>query len=253
MPILSDPRQNVSRVVAPLSRWLKGAIAGVTVLSASLVTTACGVTPSPSRSTPSSGRSGPGAIASQPAPRTSTSPITKREDALKVLTGLRIAPERSMKGYDRNRFPHWTDHDGGCSTRDLVLKRDGAQVRTTADCKITSGRWYSPYEGKTFNSPKDIDIDHVVPLANAWRSGADSWSDQQRSEFANDLVRPQLIAVSATTNRTKGDKDPSEWQPPNRESWCWYAQRWVIVKKHWRLTITTAEKAELTTMLRECR
>jgi hypothetical protein len=249
MPMRSDPRQHVSHAVAPLTRWVRGATVAASALAATVALAACGVPSLPGRSTPDPS----GAAASQPAPRAAASGLVPRETALKSLSDLTVAPARSMKGYDRDRFPHWTEHSDGCSTRDLVLKRDGRKVKSTPDCKITSGSWHSPYEDKTFDSPRDIDIDHVVPLANAWRSGADSWSDARRSEFANDLIRPQLIAVSASTNRGKGDKDPSEWQPPNRDSWCWYAQRWVVVKSHWRLTITTAEESRLSAMLRGCR
>ena len=82
----------------------------------------------------------------------------------------------------------------------------------------------------------------MVPLANAWRTGAADWTDAQRSDFANDLTRPQLLAVSLSTNRSKGDQDPSEWKPPRRSYWCVYAQRWVAVKDYWKLRVTAAEK-----------
>ena len=70
----------------------------------------------------------------------------------------------------------------------------------------------------------------MVPLANAWRSGAGKWTEEQRTEFANDLTRPQLMAVSAASNRSKGDQDPSQWKPPQKDYWCEYAQRWIAVK-----------------------
>jgi hypothetical protein len=92
----------------------------------------------------------------------------------------------------------------------------------------------------------------MVPLANAWRSGAASWTTDQRSDFANDLDDPQLIAVSATSNRSKGDQDPSKWKPPAASSWCQYAQDWIAVKTKWKLTVNTAEKSALTDMLEKC-
>jgi hypothetical protein len=70
----------------------------------------------------------------------------------------------------------------------------------------------------------DARIDHVVPLAEAWRSGAAAWNADQRERFANDLVDPQLIAVSASSNRSKGDQDPAEWKPPRRVTWCLYSR-----------------------------
>lgn len=157
-----------------------------------------------------------------------------------------------MKGYSRDRFPHWASQGDGCDTRDLVLERDGTNVRVTDACKITSGRWTSPYDGKTFTVPQQLDIDHMVPLANAWRSGADAWDDPKRGTFANDLARPQLLAVSTATNRAKGDQDPSLWLPPDRGYWCQYAERWIAVKGYWRLTVTSREKSKLLEILGGC-
>jgi hypothetical protein len=157
-----------------------------------------------------------------------------------------------MRGYSREKFPHWNSQGGGCDTRDVVLKRDGQNVRATAKCKITSGTWYSPYDDKTYTEPLQLDIDHMVPLAAAWRSGAADWSDDKRSAFANDLERPQLIAVSATTNRAKGDQDPSLWRPPNQRFWCRYAADWVTVKTYWQLTVTEPERTKLGEMLATC-
>ena len=92
----------------------------------------------------------------------------------------------------------------------------------------------------------------MVPLANAWRSGAKNWTDNQREQFANDLTRPQLLAVDASDNRAKGDQDPAQWKPPNQAFWCAYATNWITVKAHWQLTVTTAEKAALRGMLGTC-
>ena len=127
------------------------------------------------------------------------------------------------------------------------------RVQATKTCKITKGSWYSAYDGKTYTDPDLIDIDHMVPLADAWRSGADTWTDDQRTEFANDLTRPQLLAVSRATNRSKGDQDPSQWKPANRDYWCEYASRWIAVKSYWKLTVTSSEKSSLREMLGRCR
>ncbi|MFF5174151.1 HNH endonuclease family protein [Micromonospora sp. NPDC000089] len=167
------------------------------------------------------------------------------------LAELTVASARSMKGYSRDRFPHWRDTGKNCDVRDSVLQRDGKDIRLSG-CNVVAGRWSSVYDGKTFTDPSDVDIDHVVPLANAWRSGADDWDDAKRGNFANDLTRPQLIAVSLTSNRAKGDQDPSQWKPPNRGYWCTYAEHWVTVKHYWRLTVTSAEKAALGDMLKGC-
>lgn len=181
------------------------------------------------------------------------SPAPQASEAGAQLDTLSVAPPQPMAGYSRDRFPHWRKADEYCDVRDVVLKRDGTSVKASKTCKITKGRWVSPYDNKTITDPDLIDIDHMVPLADAWRSGADSWTDAQRTDFANDLDRPQLMAVSRTTNRAKGDQDPSQWKPPNRKYWCDYALRWITVKAYWKLTVTFNEKSALREMLGTCR
>jgi hypothetical protein len=168
------------------------------------------------------------------------------------LSELTVAAPASMSGYSRDRFPHWINQGNDCDTRDVVLKRQGKGVVTGAGCKITSGTWTSPYDGKSYNDPLDLDVDHVVPLAAAWRSGASKWTDEKRTEFANDLTRPQLIAVGASINRSKGDQDPSTWRPPLHSYWCQYAQDWIEVKAFWGLSVTGAEEEALIEMLNTC-
>ncbi|GGL20893.1 hypothetical protein GCM10012284_64490 [Mangrovihabitans endophyticus] len=172
-------------------------------------------------------------------------------DAATALDHLEIAKPGSMKGYSRDKFPHWRSTGENCDVRDSVLKRDGSKVKVSG-CNVVAGTWTSVYDGKTLHSPDDVDIDHVVPLADAWRSGASSWSTDKRSDFANDLDRPQLVAVSSSSNRSKGDQDPSEWKPTEKDNWCEYAQDWITVKDYWKLSVTTAEKSALTDMLETC-
>src|SRR6266511_21416 len=176
-------------------------------------------------------------------------PATARAD----LAALAVAGGQSMGGYSRARFPHWIDQGGGCTTRDLVLKRQGQGVVATATCKITAGTWLSRYDNLTYTDPQKLDVDHVVQLANAWRSGAGGWTDAKRQQFANDLTRPELLAVSISQNRAKGDQDPAQWKPPNHDYWCQYAQDWIAVKRYWALTVTAGEKTALTDMLGTCR
>lgn len=156
-----------------------------------------------------------------------------------------------MTKYSRDRFSHWRKTGTNCDVRDTVLERDGKDLTKTG-CNITGGTWLSVYDGLSLTDPLKVDVDHMVPLANAWRSGADSWTDEKRSDFANDLERPQLRAVSASSNRSKGDQDPSQWKPPAQEFWCQYAQEWISVKAYWNLTVTSAEKDALTAMLGTC-
>lgn len=174
-------------------------------------------------------------------------------EARAQLDALEVAEWGGMDGYSRERFYHWRTVDG-CDARQRVLARDGANIETESgdDCDVVSGEWTSAFDGETVTDPSDLDIDHIVPLANAWRTGADEWDDDRRTEFANDMDTPQLIAVSASSNRAKGDQDPSQWQPPDRDYWCQYAHDWIVVKHHWELSVTDEEAASLSDMLDTC-
>ncbi|MFI6759332.1 HNH endonuclease family protein [Micromonospora sp. NPDC050417] len=188
---------------------------------------------------------GPGGTA---APEPSSTGTGNASSQLEQLT---VAQASSMKGYDRDHFPHWRDAGKNCDVRDTVLQRDGEDIKLSG-CNVVSGRWTSVYDNRTVTDPAGVDIDHMVPLANAWRSGADEWNDAERGDFANDLTRPQLLAVSAASNRSKGDQGPEEWKPPNRDYWCTYAESWVAVKHYWKLTVTPTEKSTLAEMLATC-
>ncbi|GAA2615291.1 HNH endonuclease family protein [Dactylosporangium fulvum] len=178
--------------------------------------------------------------------------IPSKSTAQSRLNALTVAAQGSMSGYSRDLFPHWITISGSCNTRETVLKRDGSSVVTDSSCAATSGRWYSPYDGATWTAASDVDIDHVVPLAEAWRSGASSWTTSRRQSFANDLTRPQLIAVTDNVNQAKGDQDPSTWQPPLSSYRCTYAKMWITVKHYWALTLQSSEKTALQSMLNTC-
>jgi hypothetical protein len=178
--------------------------------------------------------------------------IPSKATAQTWLTALTVATEGSSSGYSRDLFPHWITISGACNTRETVLKRDGTSVVTNSSCAATSGRWYSPYDGATWTAAADVDIDHVVPLAEAWRSGASSWTTTKRQSFANDLTRPQLIAVTDNVNQSKGDQDPSTWQPSVSSYRCTYAKMWIAVKHAWALRLQSAEKTALQSMLNTC-
>src|SRR3569833_822455 len=136
------------------------------------------------------------------------------------LAQLKVAVRGTMDGYSREKFPHWDKVDGACDTREQVLKRDGKDVTTNADCAPKSGTWVSEYDGETWKKASDVDIDHMVPLGQAWVSGAKSWTQERREQFANDLVRPQLHAVTDNLNEQKSDKTPDQWKPPLVSYWC---------------------------------
>jgi hypothetical protein len=168
------------------------------------------------------------------------------------LATLTIAAWTHTTTYARDLFPTWDTISGTCNTRETVLKRDGTDVVVNSACAAISGSWYSPYDGATWTASSDVDIDHMVPLKNAWISGAWAWTTAKRESYANDLTDPQLFAVTDNVNESKGDKSPDSWEPPLSSYYCTYARAWVRVKYVWALTVTSAEETALTSMLATC-
>lgn len=191
------------------------------------------------------------ACGGSPLPKSSAAPGANAGNTKVTLESLKVAEARAMTGYSRDRFPHWRKAGSNCDVRDTVLARDGKDIKKNG-CNVTGGTWMSLYDNVTVTEATKVDVDHMVPLANAWRSGADAWDDDKRGDFANDLERPQLFAVTASSNRSKGDQDPSQWKPPSPTYWCQYAKDWILVKSYWKLTVTKAEKGALTEMLGTC-
>ncbi|MGO4421345.1 HNH endonuclease family protein [Streptomyces sp. NPDC000941] len=187
---------------------------------------------------------GPAAQAALPTP---VSAATART----YLASLTVATE-DRTGYDRDLFPHWITQSGACNTREVVLKRDGTNVQQDSSCAAVSGTWHSVYDNATWTAASDLDIDHLVPLAEAWDSGASGWTTARRQSFANDLTRPQLIAVTDNVNQAKGDKDPAEWLPSVTSYRCTYARAWVQVKYYYGLSVDSAEKSALSSILNGC-
>ena len=156
-------------------------------------------------------------------------------------------------GYSRSLFRHWIDADkNGCNTRyEVLIAEATTKPRVGAKCFLSGGKWKSPYEGKVFTNPTGLDIDHMVPLAEAWRSGAWAWSAGQRMAFANDLDAAEtLVAVTASLNRSKGDRDVANWLPP--KSQCKYIANWISVKWRFDLTVDPIETEFLRTKIIEC-
>ncbi|MEU0966949.1 HNH endonuclease family protein [Streptomyces sp. NPDC005917] len=171
--------------------------------------------------------------------------------ARSYLASLTVATE-NRTGYSRSLFPTWNTISGTCNTREYILKRDGSNVVTDSACAATSGSWYSPYDGATWTAASDVDIDHLVPLAEAWDSGAGKWTTAQRQAFANDITRPQLLAVTDNVNQSKSDQDPATWMPPLTSYRCTYVRAWVQVKYYYNLSVDSAEKSALTSYLSGC-
>lgn len=171
-----------------------------------------------------------------------------------LLAPLQIDDGPDPGGYRRDLFPTWLDLDGnGCDTRDDVLAAESEIPATRSGCNVISGRWVSIYDERVEVDPTRLDIDHLVPLAEAWRSGAAAWTAERRARFANHVDAPDhLIAVTASSNRSKGDRPPNEWRPPAEASWCRYATSWVQIKIEWQLHASTRERDALGTMLETC-
>jgi hypothetical protein len=174
-----------------------------------------------------------------------------RVDPLRLLNSLPVSNEVTS-GYNRELFRHWSDLDSdGCDTREEVLI-DERITGNIVGCKVVNGKWVSQFDGVTTTNASTFDIDHFVPLKEAWDSGAWRWDSSTRERFANDQgYARSLIAVSASSNRSKSDRDPSDWLPS--ENRCLYAKSWVGVKFRWRLSVDGREKTKLRQLLSPCR
>ena len=165
-----------------------------------------------------------------------------------------VIADDQIGGYSRSLFKHWIDVDkNGCNTRYEVLIAEAiVKPKVGAGCYLTGGRWRSAYDGKVFTNPAGLDIDHMVPLAEAWRSGAWAWTAAQRMDFANDLEDSRsLIAVTASLNRSKGDRDVAAWLPTKAQ--CNYISNWIAVKWRFDLTVDPIEGEFLQGKITACK
>lgn len=171
------------------------------------------------------------------------------------LERLKIAEHYSEKSYQRSYFGDgWTEING-CNMRNLVLYRDLVDVKLTDGCNLSEGLLLDPYSGKYINfvrgiTSKDIEIDHVVALSNAWVTGAENMSGEERIIFANDPL--ELLAVSAKTNQEKSDSDAAEWLPPYKPYRCEYVSRQIDVKLKYKLWVTKLEYNAMLGTLNNC-
>jgi hypothetical protein len=177
---------------------------------------------------------------------------TKPKAPAKSIITLVVAPDH-LTGYLRTKFKHWIDADhDGCSTRNEVLIAEAIVKPTVGgNCALYGGRWVSPYDGVAYTDPGDLDIDHLVPLSEAWRSGAWKWTALLRQNYANDLTDPRaLVAVTASANRQKGDQDPSTWMPELDQ--CGYISNWIAIKAKYSLTVDNVEANALAKYVASC-
>ena len=190
-----------------------------------------------------------------PIPATS---VPSTPEASAIILRIKVAElSDDLPRYDRGEWRHWTDEDRDCrDARQEALIAESTVEVTYADgdkCRVQKGHWVGPYTGTEVTDPSDLDIDHMVPLANAHRSGGWSWSSEKKSAYANHLAYPgHLVATTARANRTKGAKGPEEWRPPDEGYWCQYALDWIEIKRAWNLTATEEEFNALREMAGTC-
>jgi hypothetical protein len=189
-----------------------------------------------------------GSLVNAQAANTSYQTVTKAIDSLKV-------EDESRTGYVRTKFKHWTGAGNGCDSRKAVIISE-AIVKPVVEkgCVIKGGEWLSIYDNVKVVEAGKLDVDHFVPLAEAWDSGASAWTPEKREMYANDQTDPRhLIAVTGASNRSKSDRDPAEWMPTNKAYTCEYIANWVSVKVRWSLTVDLKEKSALLANSKGCK
>ena len=199
-----------------------------------------------------------------------------KEASESMLSNLKINNnDKQDVGYSRSEWKHWVPYKGNScwNTREEVLKRDavpgtiklldssknqvtknGCAIGVKSGSSITtegSGKWIDPYSGETFTNSSKLDIDHIIPLSKAARSGGQKWSKEQKQAFANDL--DNLLAVSAKENRSKSDKGPGEYMPSNKKYHCQYAKSYTTIAYKYKLTINKDDSKVLEKTLKACK
>ena len=190
-------------------------------------------------------------------PESANAVTVKKERATAIIETLAVKGRAAKTGYDRSSFSHWRDPDrNGCDARNDILRRDLTNLVIKSDsngCKVLGGVLADPYSGKNIDfvfGASLVDIDHVVALSNAWQTGAFQFTSEIRLQFANDPLN--LLAVSASLNRQKGDGDAATWLPPTKSYRCQYVARQIAVKKKYGLWLTKPEKVAMSTLLAKC-
>jgi Protein of unknown function (DUF1524) len=203
----------------------------------------------------------PDVAAGQGATSGSSAPPAQEGSALAVLGTLSVKGRAPKTGYDRAKFGQaWADVDhNGCDTRNDVLRRDLAPFALrpgTNGCLVLSGTLHDPYTGRTIafvrgaSTSSAVQIDHVVPLSDAWQKGAQQWATSRRTAFANDLLN--LLAVDGPANQAKSDGDAATWLPPGKAYRCPYVARQIAVKAKYGVSVTAAERDALRRILATC-
>ncbi|MFT3900437.1 MAG: HNH endonuclease family protein [Gordonia sp. (in: high G+C Gram-positive bacteria)] len=251
--------------MTPTTTWRAG-LGAVLIWSA---LTGCSVAPAPTESGPAYGgeptvsarpdEAGEVLSSLVPSPSSAAAPFAR---ARALLDGLPVKGKAPRTGYRRSVFGRaWSDDvsvpsgRNGCRTREDVLQRDLTDVVLQGRCKVMSGWLDDPYTGERLHFERGVDvkaiqIDHVVALADAWRTGAQEWTPQRRLEFANDPRNLQTTAGWA--NRRKGSSNAASWLPPNKSFRCTYVGRQIEVKQRYGLWVVAAERDAMRRVLAKC-
>jgi len=253
---MSSPQAALVRPEGHLA-WLRPLRVVPLVLVAMIVVAVLGLVACAPSVPATAARPAPTATSSAP-PRPGSTPTAAQGALVAMIDALPVSSSTPPAKYVRADFgAAWADTDrNGCDTRNDVLARDLLDAQTKPDtrgCVVTSGVLHDPYTGTTLTWTKaggGIDIDHVVPLEQAWAAGAWTWTTERREQFANDL--PELQATVSSTNRAKGDSPIQTWTPPDPTYLCTYTTRWVQTKTTWQLTVTQDEKTRLLHLATNC-
>ncbi len=176
-----------------------------------------------------------------------------------AIQRLVVMEEPPRSGYARELFEHWVDVDGsGCTVRHKVLLADATAIAPLripsgggAPCVVYEGNWELLFDGaRHVGVASEIDVDHVVALAEAWDSGAWAWDAERRRTFANDSLN--LIVADRQVNKDKADLDAGQWAPPDHRARCITAAKMVLTKLRYQLSVDAAERRGLLTMARSC-
>ncbi|MGW6971521.1 HNH endonuclease family protein [Streptomyces sp. NPDC054952] len=192
-------------------------------------------------------------------PATSAHAAEQRPAAVPIgvaVSSLQLATE-DRTGYRRTSFKHWNagaNPSDGCNTRMEVLIAEAVEAPEVGPgCTLTGGVWWSYYDERPVTPAGALDIDHMVPLAEAWDSGAFAWTAARREAYANDLGQEtSLVAVTARSNRQKSDQDPAEWLPPSADALCRYGAEWTATKLRWGLAVDELERDRLLDIAAGC-
>ena len=179
---------------------------------------------------------------------------TSYKDITTAINSLKIADE-VRTGYKRTLFKHWTSAGNGCDSRKAVIISEAIKKPVVEKgCLIKGGEWLSIYDNVKVTEASKLDVDHFVPLAEAWDSGASAWDAAKKEKYANDQTDPRhLIAVTGASNRSKSDQDPAEWMPTNKAYTCEYLVNWVSVKVRWNLSVDKKEKEFILSNSKSCK